>query len=711
VCFGAQQQALRRHGTLLPGRLCLGGICVAGPTAKGCNDNNECTTDRCEPGIGCLYEPNNNACNDGNVCTNSDRCTAGVCIGEPVPGICNDDNDCTLDWCAPDGGCLHKFLPECRPGIVIDYPLRSSQVDGVRDIKVTGHVEYPMEGMIVPFVNINGLECMTNPVTDKIQCRQAGTGLLLDHYPMRADHGINPIVAEAEAILIGQTERPRDRLVQSFYYSPQWFPVSEYNPDASMIFDAFKMFLGPKVWDDNDTSTPNDIATIITLFVQNLNIANLIQNPVTTGKTGWCKYKVNINNIRYGAISIDLVPINQGLHLKAIIPNFRADIKVSVSGFLCPSFSGNATASRITIDADVLLYMQNGEPVATLVNPRVRVEGLNIHISGIWGFLFNWIIDFFEDDFARMIEQEFEKQMATAIAEAIGDAIKGLALDQTFDIPSFLEGGNPVTLRIKTRISTLEFTPAGGTIGMSAAIVTPKRVPYPSKGSIGRANCLNAGTEPRLNFPKRGQLEVGLHDDFLNLIPYGMWWGGGLTFPVDSSLLGDVSQELATYGISELSMRVDFTLPPILSACNPGEKLMFQAGDIKIMASMKLFGMPVQMLLYASLNAEAAVTIVDTPEGKQLGLAVSKPIFIDIEIAALSGGLAGAEDTLGNLIKDMMLPQVMALLTGDALATFPIPEIDLHAISPELPVGSKIAIELREIIRVHGNTVASGEVQ
>jgi len=712
---------------------CLGGECRPGPTLLNCDDGNVCTDDTCEDFIGCVPRPNNLPCDDNNVCTMLDRCTAGSCVGQLLPGVCDDGNDCTADFCTPGGGCAHKAMPECRPQIVIDWPARGVTMNtygalnasGERKICVRGHIEYPMGGLLVPWVTLNGRQCLVSPLDQHFVCPRTmddGSGVCtrnddgsLNGYPMTLNQGFNPIVANAEDVSCQMTGTVcfADHLVQSIYYSPKYYPVDAANPDASRVPDGLKMFLGPTVWDDNDTRTPNDIATVLTLLVQNLNIANLIQNPVTSGSFGWCKYRVNIRNVRYGPISVDLVPTWGGLFFKATIPSFRVDIDIPVSGFLCPDFSGRASASSIVIQATVMLSMgADGNPQGSIANPKVTVNGLNVSIDGIWGFLFNWIIDFFEDDFARMIEDEFEKTMANDISRMVADAVKNLALDQNFEIPAFLPGAKSLTLRILAKPSTLEFTPAGGVIGMASTIVTPKGIPWTPLGSIGRASCLGTEEGP-LNFPKRGALEIGLHDDFFNLVPYALYWGGGLRLPIEAAALGGGAFDLGSYGISELVLNLDFRLPPILSACNPQGKLMFQAGDIQIDGTMKLFGQPVTMRMFASLNSETVLTVTRNPQTGQneLGFGIREPVFIDIEIASIAGGLVGAEDSLGNLIRNTAIPMLLRALSGSTLVSFPIPEIDLHALAPEMPAGSKIAIDIRELLRIDGNTVVSGNVR
>lgn len=48
-------------------------------TVLDCDDGNPCTTETCEPIVGCQYESNSNPCDDGLFCTTNDLCGGGVC--------------------------------------------------------------------------------------------------------------------------------------------------------------------------------------------------------------------------------------------------------------------------------------------------------------------------------------------------------------------------------------------------------------------------------------------------------------------------------------------------------------------------------------------------------------------------------------------------------------------------------------------------------
>ena len=677
---------------------CENGECKRGLLPLNCDDSNPCTADSCIEGIGCAYQNLDGIlCDDGNFCTENDRCLDARCSGTPIS--CDDGNDCTIDYCDPNpqgGGCMHDpdmVKPECRPQINITYPPRGATLDGSRTITVRGTVTSRAGFITQVTFTFNGqtTPILPNPLDGSFSVQ------------VTSSQGINLIVMDAQ----DQYGR-KDHLVQSYYYSTKWYPIDPANPSNSYVKDGLMVFLGPEVWDDNDTSDVDDLATIMTLYIKNLDIGSLIHNPVTSGTFGWCDYKVNVYNIRYGNPSVDLTPVDGGLYVRAVIPNFYADVSIPTSGFACPDFSGHVTASSIVITTTLLISVDaNGDPQVTATNTDVQINGLNVTIDGLWGFLLNWIIDFFENDFANQIENAFRSQLAGQLEGAVEDALKSLKLDQTIQIPPLMTGGSPVTLQLKTKFSTISFTTAGGVIGFYATMVTPKNISHNPLGSIGRAKCLQSGDEP-FAFPMHGSLELALHDDFFNQIPFGLYYGGGLAFPVTAQQLG---QDLSQYGITDLTLYIDFLLPPIVTSCTPQGKMWLEIGDISILADMKLFGMPVQALIYASAVMEAQIVAVQTEQGAQLGISVSSPVFLDLEIASLTGGLAGGEEALYSILKDQFMPMILQSFTGGAFGSFPIPSIPLSGMMPGLPPDASISMDLREVLRIFGYTVLSGRVK
>ncbi len=72
---------------------CVAAECQGAP--MNCDDGNLCTTDACDPLMGCTYTLNTQSCDDGNDCTLNDACDEGFCTGDPNPECqCETDEAC-----------------------------------------------------------------------------------------------------------------------------------------------------------------------------------------------------------------------------------------------------------------------------------------------------------------------------------------------------------------------------------------------------------------------------------------------------------------------------------------------------------------------------------------------------------------------------------------------------------------------------------------
>ena len=88
------------------GDQCTDGSCRGGEVIV-CDDHNPCTTDTCDPALGCRFVPNTNYCDDHNACTLYDTCQNGTCTGQ-AQATCDDKNPCTTDYCDPAIGCVFE---------------------------------------------------------------------------------------------------------------------------------------------------------------------------------------------------------------------------------------------------------------------------------------------------------------------------------------------------------------------------------------------------------------------------------------------------------------------------------------------------------------------------------------------------------------------------------------------------------------------------
>jgi formylglycine-generating enzyme required for sulfatase activity len=87
---------------------CKDGVCQG--EQNPCDDTNPCTFDGCEAGGKCKLVPQQGPCDaDGNKCTDSDQCSDGKCTPGPAK-VCDDKNPCTSDTCDPKLGCAFKAV-------------------------------------------------------------------------------------------------------------------------------------------------------------------------------------------------------------------------------------------------------------------------------------------------------------------------------------------------------------------------------------------------------------------------------------------------------------------------------------------------------------------------------------------------------------------------------------------------------------------------
>jgi hypothetical protein len=98
---------------------CTPGVACNPGTPMNCDDGLDCTEDGCNSLDGtCFHLPVHERCSDGDVCNGAETCQPGVGCTDGTPVDCDDDVDCTTDRCDPATGvCSH--LPQdsaCNDG-------------------------------------------------------------------------------------------------------------------------------------------------------------------------------------------------------------------------------------------------------------------------------------------------------------------------------------------------------------------------------------------------------------------------------------------------------------------------------------------------------------------------------------------------------------------------------------------------------------------
>lgn len=113
-------------------RTCQAGQCVT--VKKACDDGKLCTKDLCDDVVGCKSETFASLCNDGNLCTDGDKCLGDECKGGQAVS-CDDKLACTTDACDPKVGCTHAPVANggpCDDGLfcVVDEACQAGKCTG-----------------------------------------------------------------------------------------------------------------------------------------------------------------------------------------------------------------------------------------------------------------------------------------------------------------------------------------------------------------------------------------------------------------------------------------------------------------------------------------------------------------------------------------------------------------------------------------------------
>jgi len=618
---------------------------------------------------------------------------AGVCQGAESP--CDDNNDCTQDYCLPGGGCDHVLLdtPQCKPDIVVTWPPRGAMILGPPDaVEVTGTVT--SEGGPITQFLINDAN---------VQLGASGSF----SYSVTPRSGTNILRLVASNQAGGMY-----KAVRAFEFSHKYYPTDPSDPGAAEIPDGLRVFLGPTVFDDDNPATVDDFATIILMLIGDIDLESMIPSPLA--KTGilHCTATIYAKNIKYSGPDIDLYPVNGGLHARVRMTNFSMDIDANMSGFLCPSASGDVSADSITVDIDLLVDVPSpGKVKVTLANKKADVKGLDVSLDGLLGFLLNWLVNLFEGTIAGEIEAMVVDQM-DQFAPILEDALESLEFEMPLTIPPLIGSGSPVTLNLKTVLSSAQFDTSGADIGLTATALTSKGIDYNPLGSIARSACLSP-SEPPFHFIEMNELEFGIFDDLLNQIVYAVWYGGALEIDLgEADLPDDIGIE--QFGVEDLVLHISMMLPPVMTSCTPTEAFKAQIGDVHVHATLTLMGQPLEMDAYASAEAGLLIDVKNTPTGPELAFGIENLDVVEIEIENVSGGMADAKYALTTLIEETLLPMLFESFTEGPLASFPIPEIDLGDLGDlgaGFPPGTKFSIQASQIYRSAGHTVLSGVVK
>ncbi len=552
-------------------------------------------------------------------------------------------------------------------------------------------------------------------------------------YDITSVWGMNPIQWEAhdqwDNISTG---------VQTYYYSTKWY-TSDFNaPKDSEINDAIGIWLSQTVLDSppHDHKAPHDIATVLEIVLGTIDLSSLLgangiplNIPIAGGIA--INGNITIKNVKLGDPAtndgyplIAMEVLQGGVHVGATIYSFSADIELDMAIPPIPAakVTIQLTADKIDLGIDIFLSKDptTGKLVSSAQNTTLNFTNLKaLPINGPFSNAINPILGQIESailaPLTNLITGILGPTLNSTIGGALGNALGALAINTTIPLGPFIGKGAPANLKLTSDIGTLAFQAKQGIVfGLAASMTAAKTVPHIVLGSIGRAGCLVDKAKPEVFNPtEKYGLEVGLADDFVNQLLEAIWNGGLLTLSLDSSVLGNVN--LTQYGVSNLSVETDFMLPPILNTCLDGEWLTLQIGDMGIHAVLSFSGTPIDMYAYAMVTAQIKIQAVPDPKNpgsKAISVVINpdpNSLKIVLEVTKINSEALPFKDIFVGLITGMVPSLVGGMSSG--LGAIPLPSIDLSTLSPAIPAGTTLSIDIQEIANVVGYTYIRGTIK
>jgi len=645
-----------------------------------CDDANPCTFEACVDGTCSFENLDGLVCDDGDGCTLDDRCQGGSCQG--IQMDCRDENDCTVDECQ-EGQCKWKASDEaeCRLTIEVTSPKRAATLFATGAVDVLGKVISPAGP--VESLTLNGNEMAVK-----------GDGSF--QTALSPQPGVNILVLVAE-----DSHKRSERTVRSFLYAEELYQVGT---DKAIVHipGATHIFLRTDVWDDDDTSDLDDIASVAWVVVNNLDVSAFIPPGLIYDKAG-CTWTIDVSQVTYELTSLDVKPGQDKLTLSGTFSNLQGWVD-AVAPF-CPDANGWIYIDEIYFKAVFDVLVANDKLVIQANYVDVDISGVTVDLEGGFASLFDWLINWFTDSFAVQVEEELESYLPTEVVPLLVALLNDfLEHEMEIKFPQLPGSLSSLPFFVKTRPEEVEATMAGTAFVVNVGLGSNKMVNHDAPGTLKRGDC--KGTDPgEFVLPRSQKLEAAVSEDFLNQLLFTLWWGGHLSVSLTSDILDPLLED---FDVTGLVVQMDPHLPPIYTSCTGSGKGEFQIGDLNIWASFSVGSDNGEVELFGSARVEAEMIVVPDPDKNQLGLHVGEVEELAIDIVSSQGMLAGNDAFMEELLRQVLVDILIKNYLSEIVDSYPIPAVNLGQFQPYFPPDTVVGFEPLSANHEHGFVLLSG---
>lgn len=402
------------------------------------------------------------------------------------------------------------------------------------------------------------------------------------------------------------------------------------------------------------------------------------------GTEGVYKWKMKPVGIGITDVKVDLEPHPAGLQVNAALERitFTAELETKLGFFGWKKREATARLARLA--ASAVANVRDGQ--ITLADLSVELTDLDLEISDLPGFVEDLLLYFFEDDLAKTLETQLQRQ----IDKKLASALDGFAKELPLELPEPLHGDLVAT----TRVSTIHGDAAGLMVGLALTVdgeTDPLRLdaPGPWRGAAAAAR------------PSRDAMyEAALSVDLLNTLFFAAWQTGALDLSFSQE---EVRTNPDVPGVIRVDYFIDPRMPPVV-----------YAGDNPGIFNLALPAIQLDVVMETSLgfvNASAAVggemAIAFKAEGDAVAVDVTPlDITLDLQVAPADLEREAVRRYLAGLVETKIFPKLARLSR-----VVPVPEADLTDLGLEgvsrltvrdLDIG---AGQSPDVLRVSGRAV------
>lgn len=384
----------------------------------------------------------------------------------------------------------------------------------------------------------------------------------------------------------------------------------------------------------------------------------------SSGSNFGTKWEYHPTRMFMGRPQVTLSPRRSSIAVQLVVPSVRIDGWARTRILRWKTRDVQVTARSVVVNTE----LATGPGGAVILRgTRVQINGSDVEISGLPGFVESIILRSMQDDVAGSIRRAVDVRVADAITEMV----QGFTHESTIPLPSPLRG----ELFIDGRVSNLWANASGLQIGLGVAVSSDTLPRWASAPGPWKAH--TAG--PRIS-PSAAPIQAAVGENALNAVLYAAWSTGGLEMEFDA-----VEALPETDKVNAVWVFVDPLLPPTLEATDGAGKLELRAGAVQVDVVIESdLG-----VVNGSFLADATGEIALTSDGTSLTATVTlTDATFDMLIAPEGLEAQAIESLLIHILAEQALPELASVTRS-----FPIPETDLSRL--ELP-GRK-TLQFREV--------------